>query len=34
MKTFEIPEIELTKFDVMDVITTSPGPGENETPDW
>lgn len=38
MKTFEIPEIELVKFDMVDVITTSneitPPPGENETPDW
>lgn len=34
MKKFEMPEIEVTNFEVMDVITTSTGPGENETPDW
>ena len=40
MKKFEIPELEVTAFNVEDVITTSnpgeseiPG-GENETPDW
>lgn len=32
MKKFEIPEIEVTAFNVEDVITTS-NP-ENETPDW
>ena len=37
MKKFETPEIELVKFDMVDVITTSNEttvPGENETPDW
>ena len=36
MKKFETPEIELVKFEMADVITTSvtPAPGENETPDW
>ena len=36
MKTFEIPEIELVKFNVEDVITTSIGDGDdlgdNQTP--
>ena len=32
MKTFEIPEIELVKFNVEDVITTSIDVGENQTP--
>ena len=33
MKTFEIPEIELIKFDVADVITTSGDDlGDNQTP--
>lgn len=34
MKTFEIPEIELIKFNVEDVITASIGTdlGDNETP--
>lgn len=36
MKKFEIPEIEISTFDTVDVITTSVpgGPGEDETPDW
>ena len=37
MKKFEIPEIEVSAFDVADVITTSGHivpPGEDETPDW
>ena len=33
MKKFELPEIEITKFEIEDVITTSI-PGENETPDF
>ena len=36
MKAFENPEIELTKFEIEDVITTSGEeiiiPGENQTP--
>lgn len=33
MKTFEIPEIELVKFNVEDVITTSGDEiGDNQTP--
>ena len=34
MKTFETPEIELIKFNVEDVITTSNGDdlGDNQTP--
>lgn len=36
MKVFENPEIELTKFEMEDVITTSDDgiiiPGENQTP--
>lgn len=32
MKKFETPEIEVSAFEVKDVITASPG--ENETPDW
>ena len=34
MKVFETPEIELIKFDVEDVITTSGGNevGDNQTP--
>ena len=31
MKTFETPAIELIKFEVEDVLTTS-GLGENQTP--
>lgn len=37
MKQFEIPEMEVSTFDVVDVITTSPTeeiPNENETPPW
>lgn len=34
MKKFEMPEIEVTKFEIEDVITTSAPRGENETPDW
>lgn len=39
MKKFETPEIEVSEFEVTDVITASQGgpivpPGENETPDW
>lgn len=33
MKKFETPEIEVSEFEVTDVITTSQR-GENETPDW
>lgn len=33
MKQFEIPEIEVSAFDVADIITASEV-GENETPDW
>ncbi len=33
MKKFETPEIELVKFEMVDVITTSVR-DENETPDW
>lgn len=33
MKKFEIPEIEVSDFDVIDVITTSETK-EDETPDW
>lgn len=34
MKTFELPQIEVTKFEMEDVITTSLGDevGENQTP--
>ena len=34
MKKFEIPEIEVSEFEVADIITTSgnPGTGENQTP--
>ena len=38
MRKFENPEIEIVKFEMIDVITTSgedvTPPGENETPDW
>lgn len=27
MKKFETPDMEVVKFDVADIITTSPGPG-------
>lgn len=33
MKTFEIPSIEIEKFEIADVITTSGGPDNWETPD-
>ena len=33
MKKFETPEIEVTKFAVEDVITTSNGNGDNGTND-
>ena len=33
MQKYEIPEIEVTEFEVADVITDSaPGTGENQTP--
>lgn len=32
MKKFETPEIEITKFEVEDVITASYELGDNETP--
>lgn len=32
MKEFELPEIEINKFMIEDVITSSDGLGENETP--
>ena len=31
MKTFETPEIEIKKFEIEDVVTTSP---ETEPEDW
>lgn len=38
MKKFETPKIEVSAFEVADVITASGEnivpPGENETPDW
>ena len=33
MKKFETPIIEIEKFEVADVITTSTGPDNWETPD-
>ncbi len=32
MKVFEMPEIEVTKFEMEDVITTSDELGDNQTP--
>lgn len=33
MKKFEIPEIEIAKFAIEDIITTSGGNGDNSTGD-
>lgn len=33
-KEFEMPEFEVMKFNIQDVITESVTPGENETPNW
>lgn len=33
MKKFETPDMEVVKFDVADIITTSPGGGGTMLPD-